>query len=133
MSLGSGFAALAGLFPGYLNGYRTVIQDNWQDRFNGAKLYAANRENALGDALFGNNVMLSDLALDNAFLQTKNNVRNDFYYDAMVPQYMAMINAGNMFAPYQAFGKGFGDLALMGAMMRGYGISPLQTKAMSIG
>lgn len=132
MSFLSGFAGLAGLLPGYINGRRQAIQDDWTDRFNWNRDYDEQLTNALNTATWGNQVELSDFARDNAYFQTRQNAINSRLYDYALPQYYAQILAGNAFAPILSVGNQFGNLAMMRMMMQG-AYPGLSTKSTSIG
>lgn len=67
--LGSVFGALGSLLPGYVQGERQAVQDNWSDLNNYNKVQAGQAQNAFDFASFGHKL---DMVKDAATLQSLN-------------------------------------------------------------
>jgi hypothetical protein len=112
--LGSVFGALGSLLPGYVQGERQAVQDNWSDLNNYNKVQAGQGQNAFDFASFGHKL---DMVKDAADLQNYNTQnagmtlqRNRAWLPYMVEQGQWFSKNGNWLFPLQT------QMSLLGAM-----------------
>lgn len=133
MSFLSGFAGLAGLLPGYINGRRQAIQDNWADLKNYNDTKAGQINNLWSEATFPldfsrawDNTQMSNWATD---LAGQNYALNKMIFPTEVFRTMLQLN----FGPQQDLMKQMLSTRMGLQLLANGGFNLGQTKAPSIG
>lgn len=102
MNFGSIFGGLARVLPGYVQGQRQAVQDNWTDLMNYNKTQMGQLENAFTEATFGPRLDMLHNEVRNSDITTAMNglqfgqfltrfpadLQSNFYYQQWYPQMM---------------------------------------------
>ncbi|MBD5584553.1 MAG: hypothetical protein HDQ88_05680 [Clostridia bacterium] len=100
MNFGSIFGGFARVLPGYVQGQRQAVQDNWTDLMNYNKTQMGQLENAFTEATFGPrldmfhnavrnddiNTMMNGLNFGRFMVRYPADLQSDFTYQWMYPQ-----------------------------------------------
>lgn len=108
--IGSFLGGAARLIPGYMNGYRQGIQDNWSDMANYNNVQKGQISNLFDISTFYPDVVRANAVASNAQMGTVQNAMALAQSMAGFPGQMDYYNAWSDFAPYTAplyFGNQF--------------------------
>lgn len=97
MNLGnlfSAFGALGRILPGYVQGERQAVEDNWNDLTNYNSVQAGQIQNAFDEQTFDDRVDMMGFSRDNAANQALNLWMSTMAQQAMFPGYLQ--GAANM-------------------------------------
>lgn len=94
--------AIASLLPGYMQGRRQAIQDNWTDLSNYNQVQAGQLANAFTEGTWDYNMARARDAATNSGFQTWNNMRNLQVNEAYFPKMLTEGQIASWYAPYTA-------------------------------
>lgn len=95
--------ALSSLLPGYIQGRRQAIQDNWQDLQNYNNVQAGQLSNAFTEGTWQQRMDMMNDAAYNSGMNTINNGMNTAIRAAYFPGQYYQGNIWSMFAPQQTY------------------------------
>lgn len=131
--------ALSSLLPGYIQGRRQAIQDNWQDLQNYNNVQAGQLSNAFTEATWQPRLdMFADSAI-NSGLNVWNNGMNTAIRAAYFPGQYYQGNIWSGFAPGEAYRNGWMKMMADNWAMRnpgftmGQGLNPAPSSTQQIG
>lgn len=111
MSFLGGFAsALGRVLPGYVNGYRMAISDNWGDLNNYNKVQAGQLENMFNEQTMPYRMSIAQDAALNSQLGYENNYNN---YQLSLARLPGMLNIARGFSgASEVLGKNLGEMMM---------------------
>lgn len=119
LDFGNLFAAIGRTLPGFVEGERMAVQDNWQDLNQYNRVQAGQLQNAFDEAVFQPRIdmvydqgKLSGITLTNTGMQLAQNM-------AMHPALMAEAQAASLYAPQLALLKQQAQQQLLARMASG--------------
>lgn len=95
--------ALSSLLPGYIQGRRQAIQDNWQDLQNYNNVQAGQLSNAFTEGTWQQRMDMMNDAAYNSGMNTMNNGMNTAIRAAYFPGQYYQGNIWSQFAPAQTY------------------------------
>lgn len=94
--------AIASLLPGYVEGRRQAIQDNWSDLSNYNQVRSGQLGNLFTEATWDDRLRQMNDATVNSGFNTLMNNWNTFLYGRSMPARVAQADAGNWYAPWES-------------------------------
>jgi len=119
-SFGSFLGQVGRVLPGYVEGYRNAVSDNWNDMKNYNEVHQGQRENLLNDMLVPYDFRREVAQSGDAELRHYVNALNTDLHRRMFPGNAAMADAFSGFAPHAAalnYGNQLRQLMLIERML----------------
>lgn len=101
---------LSSLLPGYIQGRRQAIADNWQDLQNYNNIQMGQLANAFTEATWQPRMDMMGDAARNSALRTINNGMNTMIHGAYLPGQLMQGNIWSQFIPAQTYQSGLMQL-----------------------
>lgn len=122
--------ALGRLLPGYVQGERQAVQDNWQDLQNYNQVQAGQLQNAFDEQVFDDRVDMMGFNRDNAENNANNLLMQTLMQQAMFPgAYQGAANTGTWLPftmPLHQWAQSLGMMAPWSQLGQATGMLPTQ-------